>query len=72
MLNRSDEPCTFPIFGTRIARDTVHYPGTGKTLRDEDGTWRLLTTEDGTLIGEGEIEQIRTMKEYGSGIEELE
>jgi uncharacterized cupin superfamily protein len=61
VVNRSDAPCTFLIFGTRMARDVVHYPETGKTLYDEDGKWRLLRTEDGSRIDGGEIDQLRPM-----------
>jgi uncharacterized cupin superfamily protein len=60
VVNRSDAPCTYLIFGTRMARDVVHYPEAGKVLYDEDGTWRLHRT-DGSLIGEGTIEQVRPL-----------
>ncbi len=62
VVNRSEEPCAFLITGTRMACDTVHYPDMGRTLRDEDGAWRLSHTGDGTLIEEGEIDQVRPMK----------
>lgn len=62
VVNRSDAPCTYLIFGTRMARDTVHYPDTGRVQRDfEDGTWRLERTDDGSLIGEGTIDQARPL-----------
>jgi uncharacterized cupin superfamily protein len=62
VVNRSGAPCTYLIFGTRMARDTVHYPDTGKVLHDfEDGSWRLHRTDDGSLIEEGSIEQARPM-----------
>jgi uncharacterized cupin superfamily protein len=61
VVNRSEAPCTYLIFGTRMARDVVHYPDTGKVLRDEDGTWQLLHADDGSLIEGGEIEQVRPM-----------
>lgn len=60
VVNRSDAPCTFLVFGTRMARDVVHYPESGQTLRDEDGAWRL-ERDDGTVIEEGEIEQVRPL-----------
>jgi uncharacterized cupin superfamily protein len=60
LVNRSDEPCTYLIFGTRMSRDTVHYPDSGRTLYDEDGRWRLEDS-DGTVIESGEIEQARPM-----------
>lgn len=61
VANRSEAPCTYLIFGTRMARDTVHYPDAGKTLYDEDGTWRMHRTDDGARIGGGEIEQVRPL-----------
>jgi uncharacterized cupin superfamily protein len=61
VVNRSDAPCTYLIFGTRMARDVVHYPDTGRVLRDsEDGTWRLERA-DGTLIEGGIIDQARPL-----------
>jgi len=61
VVNRSDAPCTYLIFGPRMARDAVHYPESGRVLRDsEDGTWRLERA-DGTPIKEGKIEQVRPM-----------
>lgn len=62
VVNRSEEPCTFLIFGPRMARDVVHYPGRGEVLRDsEDGTWRLERADDGSPIRGGEIDQLRPM-----------
>lgn len=62
VVNRSDEPCTYLIFGTRMSRDTVHYPDSGRVLYDdEDGTWRLHLASDGTLLNEGKNEQFRPM-----------
>ena len=66
VVNRSDEPCTFLIFGTRMARDVVHYPDAGKILYDEDGTWRLHRTDDGSLIKGGKIEQFRPITRWES------
>jgi uncharacterized cupin superfamily protein len=63
VLNRSEEPCTFLIFGTRMAHDIVHYPDVGRTLHDEDGIWRLQS-DDGTLIKGGEIEQVRPLTRW--------
>jgi uncharacterized cupin superfamily protein len=68
VINRSGAPCTYLIFGTRMARDVVHYPDTGRVLRDEDGTWQLLRA-DGSLIKGGEIEQVRPMTWRGRGSE---
>jgi uncharacterized cupin superfamily protein len=67
VLNRSGAPCSFLIFGTRMARDVVHYPEAGRVLRDEDGRWRLLRADDGSLIKGGEIEQLRPMTWRGPG-----
>lgn len=61
VVNRSDAPCAYLIFGTRMARDVTHYPDAGRVLYDEDGSWRLHRADDGTLIEEGEIEQVRPM-----------
>lgn len=65
VVNRSDAPCTYLIFGTRMARDVVHYPEAGKVLYDEDGTWRLHRADDGSLIGEGTIDQVRPLTRLG-------
>ena len=65
VVNRSETPCTYLIFGTRMAHDVVHYPETGKTLYDEDGTWRLHRTDDGSLIKGGKIEQLRPLSWRG-------
>jgi uncharacterized cupin superfamily protein len=59
VVNRSDAPCSYLIFGTRMAHDIVHYPDAGKVLYDEDGKWRLQRTDDGSLIKGGKIDQLR-------------
>ena len=69
VVNRSGAPCTYLIFGTRMARDVVHYPEAGRVLHDEDGRWRLLRTDDGSLIKGGEIEQVRPMTWRGPGVD---
>jgi uncharacterized cupin superfamily protein len=69
VVNRSGAPCTYLIFGTRMAHDVVHYPEAGRVLRDEDGRWRLLRTDDGSLIRGGEIEQVRPMTWRGPGVD---
>ena len=67
VVNRSGAPCTYLIFGTRMARDVVHYPESGRVLRDfEDGTWRMHRTDDGSLIRGGQIEQVRPLIRRGS------
>ena len=52
VVNRSDVPCTYLIFGTRVAHDIIHYPDVGRILYFDCGTWRLHRI-DGTLIKEG-------------------
>ena len=53
VVNRSDTPCSFLIFGSRAIPDIIHYPDRGEILYAfEDGSWRLQRT-DGTLIKEG-------------------
>ena len=66
VVNRSGAPCTYLIFGTRMARDTVHYPDRGEVLYDEGGIWRLHRTDDGSLIKGGKIEQVRPLTWRGS------
>jgi len=61
VVNRSGAPCTFLIFGTRMAHDVTHYPDVGKILYDEGGRWRLHRTDDGSLIKGGKIEQVRPL-----------
>ncbi len=52
VVNRSDAPCSFLIFGSRTIPDVIHYPDRGEILYDfEDGSSRLQRT-DGTLIKE--------------------
>lgn len=53
VVNRSEEPCTYLIFGSGAVPDAIHYPDRGEVLRAfDDGTWRKERT-DGTLIEEG-------------------
>ena len=53
VVNRSDAPCSYLIFGSGAVPDVVHYPEQGEILRAfEDGTWRKERI-DGTLIKEG-------------------
>jgi uncharacterized cupin superfamily protein len=70
VINRSEAPCTYLIFGTRMAHDVVHYPDVGRTLYDEDGTWRLQSA-DGTLIKGGEIEQVRPLTRWEPKADQL-
>ncbi len=50
--NRSAQPCTFLVVGTRAAQDVCHYPDTGRSLHKSAGQWQLQAA-DGTLIKEG-------------------
>jgi uncharacterized cupin superfamily protein len=53
VVNHSDAPCSFLIFGTRVIPDVIHYPERGEILYDfEDGSWRLQRA-NGTIIEEG-------------------
>jgi uncharacterized cupin superfamily protein len=52
VVNRSSEPCTYLIMGTRPAHDVCHYPDAGRTLYTEGETWRLVAV-DGTVIKSG-------------------
>jgi asparagine synthase (glutamine-hydrolysing) len=66
VVNRSGAPCTYLIFGTRMAHDIVHYPDVRRILYDEGGTWRLHRTDDGSLIKGGKIEQVRPLTRWGA------
>ncbi len=58
VVNHSDAPCSFLIFGTRELPDVIHYPDLGETLYDfEDGSSRR-EHNDGTLI-----EKLRTFED---------
>jgi uncharacterized cupin superfamily protein len=50
--NRSDEPCSYLIVGTRVNQDVCHYPDTGRTLHTEGKAWRLLDP-DGQVLKSG-------------------
>jgi len=52
VANRSSEPCSFLIVGTRVNQDVCHYPDTGRTLHREGNAWRLLDA-DGQLFKSG-------------------
>lgn len=66
VVNRSDEPCTYLIFGTRMAREVIHYPDVEKVGYIEGETWRLHRTSDGSVIMEGKMEQVRPLAWWGS------
>lgn len=48
-INRSAAPCTYLIVGTKLSHDVCHYPGVGKTLCSEGGTWRLVDSAGAVL-----------------------
>ena len=50
--NRSNEPCSYVIVGTRVNQDVCHYPDTGRTLHTDGTAWRLLEA-DGQLFKSG-------------------
>ena len=56
VVNRSGAPCTYLIFGTRMAHDIVHYPDVERVGYIEGETWRLHRTDDGSLIMEGKTD----------------
>jgi uncharacterized cupin superfamily protein len=66
VVNRSDTPCTYLIFGTRMAHEVIHYPDVEKVGYIEGETWRLHRTDDGALIMEGKTEQVRPLTWWGS------
>ena len=61
VVNRSGAPCTYLIFGTRMAHEVIHYPDVEKVGYIEGETWRLHRTKDGSLIMEGKTEQVRPL-----------
>jgi uncharacterized cupin superfamily protein len=71
VVNRSGAPCTYLIFGTRMAHDIVHYPDVRRILYDEGGTWRLHRTDDGSLIKGGKIEQVRPLTWWGANANQI-
>lgn len=53
--NRSDEPCSYLIVGTRPKHDICHYPDAGKTLHTEGEKWRVEDSS-GQVLRSGEVE----------------
>ncbi len=66
VVNRSDGPCSYLIFGTRMSREAIHYPDVGRIGHIEGGAWRLHRTDDGSLIMEGRSELARPLSRRGS------
>jgi uncharacterized cupin superfamily protein len=52
--NRSGEPCSYLIVGTRPSHDVCHYPDLGRTLYTEGETWRLVDI-DGQVLKSGRV-----------------
>ncbi len=65
VVNRSDAPCAYLIFGTRMAREVIHYPDAGRVGYIEGEAWRLHRAGDGSVIMEGKIEQARPLAWWG-------
>jgi uncharacterized cupin superfamily protein len=55
VLNRSTEPCSYLIVGTRPTHDVCHYPDVGKTLYTEGEVWRVEDS-GGQVIRSGKVE----------------
>lgn len=55
VLNRSSEPCSFLIVGTKVSHDVCHYPDVGETLYTEGDTWRLVDAA-GAVLKSGKVE----------------
>ena len=66
VVNRSDARCTYLIFGTRTAREVIHYPDIGRVGYVEGEVWWLHRTDDGTWIMEGRTGQARRLTWWGS------
>jgi uncharacterized cupin superfamily protein len=66
VVNRSGTPCTYLIFGTRMAREVIHYPDVGRVGYIEGETWRLHRTDDGASIMEGKTERVRPLTWWGA------
>ncbi|MCP5270124.1 MAG: cupin domain-containing protein [Burkholderiaceae bacterium] len=55
VLNKSAEPCSYLIVGTRVTHDICHYPDVGKTLYTEGDVWRVEDSS-GQVIRSGKVE----------------
>ncbi len=54
VINRSDEPCTYLVMGTRVVNDICHYPELGRTLYTVGKDWRI-EDESGAVLKSGII-----------------
>ena len=55
VLNRSTEPCSYLMVGTKLSHDVCHYPDVGKTLYSEGDTWKVVDSA-GVVLKAGTIE----------------
>ena len=66
VVNRSDVPCIYLIFGTRMAHEVIHYPDVERIGYIEGEAWRLHRTDGGAPIMEGKTEQARPLMRRGA------
>lgn len=52
VLNRSKARCSYLICGTRVDRDTVHYPDLGQTLHIDGKSWKIVDAH-GEVLKQG-------------------
>ena len=55
VLNRSADPCSYLLVGTRLTHDVCHYPDVRKTLYTEGDRWRVEDA-DGRVLKSGRVE----------------
>jgi uncharacterized cupin superfamily protein len=53
VINRSQAPCSFLIVGTRVERDTTHYPDRGCYYTVDGRNWKKHDAADGRVLQEG-------------------
>lgn len=51
--NRSAEPCTILVLGSRPGDDRCHYPDVGRTQIDEGDNWRIVDDATGETLKGG-------------------
>jgi uncharacterized cupin superfamily protein len=51
ITNRTDQPCTYIIIGTRVAGDICHYPDEAERQVNLATTWHIETDQGDTLEG---------------------
>jgi len=52
VANRSADPCTYLIVGTRVTHDACHHPESGRVLYTEGEEWRI-EGPDGKVLKSG-------------------